>query len=981
MKRFLRLLSFAATLMAATELRAQTIAGTVRDATGAVLPGVTVEAASPALIERARAVITDGSGQYKIVGLSPGTYSVTFTLPGFSSIKRDGIELTTDFTANINADMKVGSVEETITVSGTTPLVDIESVSKQTVLTREVLDALPTAHSIQAAGVLIPGVTSTGAGLTGGGRDVGGNTMLQQPTLSFHGSTSSLQYFDGMWMSNLTGTGVGGAISLYVNDAGAQELTYQTGADTLEIPAPGISVNMIPKDGGNSFHGMLFSDLTYRPWSASNLTDALSARGLTNVSKVYHISDVNPGIGGPIAKDKIWFYGAYRYQALDSSIVDSFYDKNPLPYVYEPDLTRPGRDDGRIPNASVRLTWQATSKDKVSGWVTDQHKKRYHFALITGIVPDALAIQTTPTARGTVIKWARTQTSRLMIEAGVGDEHNLYIEHYRPEVTPTTYAITDQANGKCFNAYCPGYSEHHANMQDYKGTLTYVTGSHAIKGGMLLQKGVTNVPQSYTGDLTMTFTNGAPQSVTLRIPVNPFEEYFPDLALYAQDRWTFKRATITGGLRYDYYVGRALAGTLPDSRWNPSQSFGDVEVQHWKDLSPRVGVAYDLFGNGRTALKANIARYLAPDGTSTAAANNPQRSIGITDTRTWRDLNGDYTIYNANGSVQFDELGPTGNANFGKVIPSTTTTDPRTLSGWNARGATTEWQALVQHQLTNRVAVSGGYFFRWIGNQLATDNTLITAADFDGPFCITAPASTQLPNGGGYQVCGLYDIKAAARPLVQNNRTLARNFGGVVDHYMGYDFGVNARIRQGTFVNAGINGLRRANDTCRTPALSGTTTMQVDSPEAQFCDYTTPYRPDVKFNGSHTFPYDILVSATYQLSPGPNITATWAAPNSIIAPALGHNLSAGATATKSIQLIEPGTAYEGYLNQLDLRLSKRVRFGRYRLRGDLNLYNVFNSDFITSINTTFSTTASNQFLRPNAVLQGRLFKIGGQIDF
>jgi hypothetical protein len=214
----------------AADLHAQTatIAGSVKDDTGAILPGVTVEASSPALIERARSVTTDGSGEYKIVNLRPGTYSVTFTLPGFSSLRRDGIILTTDFTAGVNAELKVGAVEETITVSGASPLVDIQSVSKQTVITREMIDALPTAHSIQAAGVLIPGVTSTGAGLTGGGRDVGGNTMLQQPTLVFHGSTSSYQYFDGMWMSNLTGTGVGGAISMYVNDAGAQELTYQT---------------------------------------------------------------------------------------------------------------------------------------------------------------------------------------------------------------------------------------------------------------------------------------------------------------------------------------------------------------------------------------------------------------------------------------------------------------------------------------------------------------------------------------------------------------------------------------------------------------------------------------------------------------------------------------------------------------------------------------------------------------------------------
>ena len=230
-------------------------------------------------------------------------------------------------------------------------------------------------------------------------------------------------------------------------------------------------------------------------------------------------------------------------------------------------------------------------------------------------------------------------------------------------------------------------------------------------------------------------------------------------------------------------------------------------------------------------------------------------------------------------------------------------------------------------------------------------------------------------------MCGLYDVKAAFRPLVQNNMTFASNFGGITDHYMGFDIGMNARLGKGGFVQGGLNAQRRLYDTCNAPILSGTTTSQVGVPEAVFCHQVSPYRPDVKFLASYTFRWDVVISGTYQLSPGPNITATWNAPNSIIAPALGRNLSAGAGATKSIQLIEPETLYGAYLNELDLRLSKRFRIGRYRLRGDLNLYNVFNSDFVSSFNTTFSTTASNQFLRPTGVLQGRLFKIGGQLEF
>src|SRR5262245_38414687 len=174
---------------------------------------------------------------------------------------------------------------------------------------------------------------------------------------------------------------------------------------------------------------------------------------------------------------------------------------------------------------------------------------------------------------------------------------------------------------------------------------------------------------------------------------------------------------------------------------------------------------------------------------------------------------------------------------------------------------------------------------------------------------------------------------------------------------------------------------RQVNDFCNVPVLSGTTTNQVDSPEAQFCHTVTPYRPDFKLSASHTWPWKIVTSGTFQFSPGPAITATWAVPNAVIAPALGRNLSAGATATKTVSLITPETLYGEYLRQLDVRLSRRFTVGRFHLRGDANLYNVFNSDWVSAFNTTFSTTASNAFLRPTGVLQGRLFKIGGQLEF
>jgi len=216
---------------------------------------------------------------------------------------------------------------------------------------------------------------------------------------------------------------------------------------------------------------------------------------------------------------------------------------------------------------------------------------------------------------------------------------------------------------------------------------------------------------------------------------------------------------------------------------------------------------------------------------------------------------------------------------------------------------------------------------------------------------------------------------------VQNNTTFARNFGGIVDHYQGYDFNTNVRLSHATLINGGVNFQKRLLDSCKAPALSGTTTNQADSPEARFCHTVTPYRPDFKMSVSRALPANFLVSGSYQFSSGPQVTATWNVPNSVIAPALDRNLAAGITATKSVQLIEPGTVYKEYLNQFDVRLSRRFTVGHFRLRADANLYNVLNNDFVNSVNTTFSTTSANQFLRPTNVLQGRLFKIGGQIEF
>src|SRR5712692_7479033 len=280
------------------------IAGVVKDATGAVLPGVTVEAGSPALIERVRTVTTDGAGLFRIIDLRPGVYTVTFTLAGFNVIKREGIELPANFTATVNAEMRVGALEETVTVTGASPIVDVKSATQQQVLSRDLLDAVPTGRNIWAIGATLTGVTLSAP-------DVGGTAGMQQTYMAVHGSQrqDNAVQVDGMSVNGIEGDG---AIQNYFNEGMFQEMSYQTSALSAEMQASGVRLNMIPREGGNTFKGSLFVSRTPGSWQSDNFTDALRLTGLQAPNRVEKIQDFNPGFGGPIMRNRLWFFGSFR---------------------------------------------------------------------------------------------------------------------------------------------------------------------------------------------------------------------------------------------------------------------------------------------------------------------------------------------------------------------------------------------------------------------------------------------------------------------------------------------------------------------------------------------------------------------------------------------------------------------------------------------------------------------------------------------
>src|SRR6266851_4701304 len=281
------------------------IAGVAKDATGAVLPGVTVEAASPALIEKARGAVTDEQGQYKIVGLRPGVYSVTFTLSGFTTIKREGLELTTGFTAAVNAEMRIGALEETITVSGASPVIDTQNTRQAAVMTRQVLDTIPVTKTQQGFGAITLGATTSLAR-----QDVGGSSGEQTTGITMHGIGDSLIHVDGATVMAINGTGT--ARYFRPNEVSAEEVSISNGSATGESETGGVITNYVPRDGGNTYKVVFTGAYTNHSLQAVNLDDALRAHGLTTQPRIDVIYDAGLGVGGPIVRDKLWFYVANR---------------------------------------------------------------------------------------------------------------------------------------------------------------------------------------------------------------------------------------------------------------------------------------------------------------------------------------------------------------------------------------------------------------------------------------------------------------------------------------------------------------------------------------------------------------------------------------------------------------------------------------------------------------------------------------------
>ena len=958
------------------------IAGAVRDTSGAVIPGVTVEASSPVLIEKVRTAVTDSQGLYSIVDLRPGVYTVTFTLPGFSTVRREGIELTGSFTATVNIEMKVGALEETITVSGQSPIVDTRNVVQQRVLTDEVREALPTGRSVQMMAQIIPGITQNPVSRPSG-QDVGGLSG-ERGTLMIHGSraTDFRLEVDGSSV-NIGSTGGNAAYNL--NPTEAQEFVYELGGLSAETVTGGIRVNVIPKEGGNRFSGQVMTAYVTDGMQSQNLSDELRAQGLQAGNDVLKTWDYNFALGGPIKKDNLWFFLSYRDWGVREQITGMFRPIDPLSFTFDPRLGAAGNVNlndravlhSVLHTANGRLTWQATPKNKFTFYGA-HYPRDQDGAYMSGVRSYEAAIHQ-EVVFGRVLQgvWKSPVTSRLLLEASYADVYAHVPQNEIAGITPDIISARDAGTGILFRA-ADNYSIYEYYSPNSKVSMSYVTGAHAMKVGFQYDWGHDHQPyQRENGSVLYQLRNAVPTAITLTNSPRDYWGKYRNVGLFAQDQWTLKRFTINAGIRYDHHIEWIPEQTSGPGPFAPRIVWPEVRnVPNWKDVSPRFGVVYDLFGNGKTALKATASRYVTASTVVFSNQNNPL-NFNRTANRAWTDANRDYI-------PQESELGPLSNRNFATAVP-TTRVDDAIREGWSVRPYNWEFSGGVQHELFANTSASVTYIRRQYGNFNVTDNLAITPADYD-PFCIVAPVDSRLPGGGGNQICGLYDLNPSKLGLQNNLRTDAANYGSQSETFDGIDLSLNMRLPHRIIISGGLSsgtsattGAVTTNSTndCFLVDAPGTLIPQVSPSFAanvlRFCDVDVKWQTAVRFLGTVGLPWGIEAGATFQSNPGPEILANYTVTSAQVQN-LGRPLTFG---TMTVPLVRPGTMFGDRITQLDLRMSKLMQFRNFRLRANLDLANALNSSAVLLQNNTVGTN----WLRPSYVLPGRLIRPSVQIDF
>jgi hypothetical protein len=974
MKRlsFLLVLLLASAMPALAQLQGGSIAGTIKDEQGGVLPGVTVSTQG---VDATQTFVTDGTGEYRFLNLAPGPYTVTATLPGFTTIVRENVVVAVGRNVELPLQLKIAAVAETITVSGESPVIDTKATGTSTNFSSDELTRIPTSRDPFALMRSVPGVLIDRV-------NIGGNETGQQSNFQSKGTRpqDAVWTLDGIVVTDMAATG---ASPTYFNFDNFEEIQVSTAGQDIKQPTGGMGLNFVIKRGTNQFHGGVRGYYDSEGMESDNVPAVLRSQGVTHATSDHNkqISDYGVDIGGPILRDKAWFYGSYSLQDIRL-------------------VRRAGAliDRTQLKNPNVKLNWQATKKDMVSFLYLDGFKiKDGRSPATAGINFDA------PTA---TYHQDNTYTDvpfhglwKIADDRVIGS--NMFVSgkyaYYNTGFVLDPIGGLDMQAGRSFTlAQSFGSINQSLNVRpqktvniDANSFLATAWASHDLKYGFGWRTVDAISGTLYPGNMILAIEN-SPSDLQARVyrqGSGGNRARYVDF--YVGDSLTHKRVTVDLGVRYDRQWGQALPSNTRANAAFPNVVPGIVFAGYdapftWKDVSPRVGVTYALDEGRKTVARASYALYSGQLNTASVGYLNPTSNAGYAAYR-WTDLNGDHFAQAAevdldrfiNASGGFNPASPTAVTSPNRIDPNLQA--PRTRSV----------VAGVEREVMPNLALSLNYSYTRTADLFGnfsgpnTPRVGVTLADY-------TPAvngfSGTLPDGAPYNVTTY--IPNPAKVAAGGNGFVLATIPDFSTDYHGLEVSVIKRLSNRWMSRVGVawNNAREhfasnagRYDTNGNPTPT-TTEPLVDGgqfvPQAGASGLTSYINAKWQFNGNGMYqaPYGIEVSA--------NVFGRQGYPFPLFRQSSSLNPNPGAMGADSgLQiLVTPTMDYFRYDNlwDTDMRVARAFRFPKVNVRAIGDLFNVFNANTVLVRNNNLGSSSFNAISQN---LSPRIFRVGLVVGF
>jgi hypothetical protein len=920
---------------AAGQATIASIVGVVTDSSGAVLPGVTVSASGPALQVRQLDTVTNERGEYRLSPLPVGTYTVTYELGGFQTVKREGVRLAVGFVATLDQSLSLGTVAETITVSGASPLVDVTNPATSVDLSSEGLEVLPTTRDgLKAFMAQVPGMRTN--------LDVGASSMTDTIVIRAYGQQGApWQMLEGIMFASSGGNGVQGA---HVDFNAIESTRLQTVGSSAEMPRRGPFIDSVAKSGGNEYHGELVAYGSSDALETGNVNDELRAAGVRNVPKLHGMWDYSGAVGGRLIRNKLWFFASGRTEGYNREILNAFYEDG-SPILVETDQAF----------HAEKLQWQVSQTNKVTlfyhGALDIQRRGASQFR-----PAESMEIHRGPVSmyKG---EWQHVRGNSMVASLQYGNwyKHAFYYSLPIYEGTGTAKVSTiDTAT-----QFVTGTHLSDNRIEDYfrnhaKGSLS-LYGANFIKGTHQLKTGFDYLFGGYPhkqgnkggGNYQLRFNNGAPFEIeTYNYPVRPANENHY-LGVFVQDSWSFnRRLTLSLGLRYAYDNAFAPAQCNYPSEFGAAQCWDKIQMRVWHSWVPRLHAAYDLFGDGKSVIKGGYGRFvnLREVNPEVVTANRNNRA---TSTWVWRDLNNNRNY--DRGEVNLDPNGPDFRAISGvtDAVPNPDEPQPKSdeFSGTFERELVANWG----------MRVTGVY---------ARNFDLRRLAEIHRPYELYNIAITGRDPGADGSV-GTSDDPGNSITYYEYPAALSgRQFAGTVlvgwpgeQTFKTIEVAATRRMAQRWQSNVSMSWTRHNSPFDDRQALNPNSEINTAN---RYWEYTA------KVSGGYILPYDIVASANFERRQG-------------LPQARTHQFTGGTTIRSIVLNVEPlGTIRLPSTNLVDFRFAKRLRVGaRHTLEGRFDFFNVFNANFVTSRNLR----SGSNYLVPSAIILPRILQLGVTYNF